>query len=299
MWFVFTLISIFMQGLVNYIDEYLTNNNKLPENSNIHKKIGGLVLISTLMSFVGAGLMMLIPHDSSISTFAKVLAITSSIPMVFMYVSYFWLLIAHPVHQVTPLFQISSLWLLLMELISGGSISKMSLLGIAVLMYGAYVLDAGTFKWKIPTKLLLISLPATFSSALALFMARIASETGSPIAFTYYQMMGVGFIGVLLFIFAKQYREGFLFRLKNQGKNFMGMSLLNESLAESSFLFGNMAVAIAPVAAFIPAMSGVQSIFVMLLFFLFPQGKRTKATLIQWFAVTLIALGVFFIEFFH
>ncbi len=299
MWIIFVLLSIFMQGLVNYIDEYLTNNNKLPEKSNIHTKIGGLVLISTLMSFAGAGLMTLLPHDPIISMQAKSLALASAIPMVIMYVSYFWLLIAYPVHQVTPLFQISSLWLLLMELMFGGSISKVALLGIFVLMYGAYVLDTGTFKWKIPTKLLLISLPATFCSALALFMARIATSTGSPIVFTAYQMLGVGIIGVLLFIFVKSYREGFLFRIKNQGKNFLGMSLINESLAEGSFLFGNMAVAIAPVAAFIPAMSGVQSIFVMLLFFLFPQGKRTKATLVQWFAVSLIAVGVFLIEYFH
>lgn len=297
MWIIYVLISIVMQGLVNYIDEFLTNNNKLSEKTDTHTKIGGLVLISTLTSFVGAGLMTFIPHDPIISDTAKFLAIASSIPMVVMYISYFWLLITYPVHQVTPLFQISSLWLLVMELIFGGSISSIALLGILVLMYGAYVLDAGTFKWKIPTKLLLISLPATFASALALYMARVASNTGSPIAFTYYQMLGVGIIGVLLFVFVKKYRDGFLFRIKHQGKVFLGMSLLNEGLAESSFLFGNMAVAIAPIAAFIPAMSGVQSIFVMILFFLFPQGKRTKATLIQWFAVILIAIGVFIIEY--
>jgi len=297
MWIFFALISIVMQGLVNYIDEFLTNNNKLSEKTDTHTKIGGLVLISTLMSFVGAGLMTFIPHDPIISNTAKILAITSAVPMVFMYISYFWLLITYPVHQVTPLFQISSLWLLLMELLFGGSVTALALLGIFVLMYGAYVLDAGTFKWKIPTKLLLISLPATFASALALWMARVASNTGSPIAFTYYQMLGVGIIGVLLFVFVKKYRDGFLFRIKHQGKVFLSMSLLNEGLAESSFLFGNMAVAIAPIAAFIPAMSGVQSIFVMILFFLFPQGKRTKATLIQWFAVILIAIGVFIIEY--
>ena len=285
-----------MQGLVNYIDEFLTNNNKLPENTNVHTKIGGLVLISTLMSFVGAGLMTLIPHDPAISTFAKVLAIGSAIPMVGMYISYFWLLITYPVHQVTPLFQISSVWLLTFELLSGGTISMTGLFGIFVLMYGAYILDAGTFKWKIPTKLLLICIPTTATWAIALYMARVATATVSPIVFSYYQMLGVGIIGVLLFIFIKKYREGSLFRIKNQGKVFLGLSLVNESLAEGSFLFGNMAVAITPVAAYVSAMSGVQSVFVMLLFFIFPQGKRTKATLIQWIAVFLIAIGVILLE---
>jgi drug/metabolite transporter (DMT)-like permease len=296
MWIIFATISIVMQGLVNYIDEFLTNNNKLPENTNVHTKIGGLVLISTLMSFAGAGLMTLIPHDPTISTFAKILAIGSAIPMVGMYISYFWLLITYPVHQVTPLFQISSIWLLTFELLSGGTISMTGLFGIFILMYGAYILDAGTFKWKIPTKLLLICIPATSTWAIALYMAKVATATASPIAFSYYQMLGVGIIGVLLFVFIKKYREGFLFRIKNQGKVFLGLSLVNESLAEGSFLFGNMAVAIAPVAAYVSAMSGVQSVFVMLLFFIFPQGKRTKATLIQWIAVILIAIGVWLLE---
>lgn len=297
MWIIFATISIVMQGLVNYIDEFLTNNNKLPENADVHTKIGGLVLISTIMSFVGAGLMTFIPHDPTISTYAKVLAIGSAIPMVAMYISYFWLLIKYPVHQVGPLFQISSIWLLTFELLSGTTISMMGLFGIFILMYGAYILDAGTFKWKIPTKLLLICIPATSTWAIALYMAKVATATASPIAFSYYQMLGVGIIGVLLFVFIKKYREGFLFRIKNQGKVFLGLSLVNESLAEGSFLFGNMAVAIAPIAAYVSAMAGVQSVFVMLLFFIFPQGKRTKATLIQWIAVILIAIGVVLLEF--
>jgi drug/metabolite transporter (DMT)-like permease len=296
MWFVFTLISIFMQGLVNYIDEFLTNNNKLPESSDKQTKIGGLVLISTLMSFVGAALMTFIPHDPIISNQAKILALSSAIPMVGMYISYFWLLITYPVHQVTPIFLISSLWLLLLELAFGGTITTVGLLGIFTLVYGAYVLDAGTFKWKIPTKLLLIGIPATSTWAIALYMAKVATESNSPIAFSYYQMLGVGIVGVLLFILIKKFRDGFLFRIKKQGKVFLGLSLVNESLAEGSFLFGNMAVSIAPVAAYITALSGVQSIFVLLLFWFFPQGKRTKATSIQWFAIILIMFGVFLIE---
>lgn len=127
-------------------------------------------------------------------------------------------------------------------------------------------------------------------------MAKVATVTTSPISFTYYQMLGVGIIGIILFIFVRKYREGFLFRIKNQGKVFLGLSLVNESLAEGSFLFANMAVAIAPVAAYVSAMAGVQSVFVMLLFFIFPQGKRTKATLVQWVAVFLIAVGVSLLE---
>jgi drug/metabolite transporter (DMT)-like permease len=216
--------------------------------------------------------------------------------MVTMYVTYFWLLITYPVHQVAPLFQLSALWLLFIELAFGGSVSSMGLIGILILVYGAYILDAGTFRWRIPTKLLMIALPVTSTWAIALYMARVATQEISPIVFSYYQMFAIGVIGVLMFLLIKKFREGFLFRIKNQGKVFLGLSLINESLAEGSFMFGNMAVAIAPVAAYITAMSGVQSVFVLLLFYLFPQGERTKVTPIQWIAVLLIGIGVLLIE---
>lgn len=285
-----------MQGSVNYIDEYLTNNNKLPEKTDIHTKIGGLLLISTLMSFVGAFLIWFFGRDTVLPSISFALAISSAIPMVAMYASYFYLLVIYPVHQVGPLFQISTLWLLAIEIFFGGSIAVSPLIGILIMMYGAYLLDAGTFKWQVPTKLLLTAIPATSTWAISLYMVRVASEHGSPVAISFWQMLGVGIIGTLLFTFVKKYREGFIFRIKNQGKNFLGMSLINESLAEGSFLFSNMAVAIAPVAAYVSAMAGVQSVFVLMLFHLFPQGKRTKVTPIQWLAVLLIAIGLFMLE---
>jgi uncharacterized membrane protein len=87
-----------------------------------------------------------------------------------------------------------------------------------------------------------------------------------------------------------------LFRIKHQGKKFLGLSLLNETFSETSYLFSSLAVAVAPVAAYVSAMSGVQGLFIILLMFLFPQGERTKVTKMQWIAAILITAGVFLIE---
>lgn len=296
MWFIYALIHVFLLALVNFTDEHLATNNKLPKKSDIHHKVGSVLLISTLMSFVGAALIASITGQTSLPPQAIYLAILSSIPMVTMYVTYFYLLQTYPVHLVAPLFQISSIWLLIFELLFGGSISVVGLFGIAVLMYGAYVLDAGTFRWKIPTKLLMITIPATSTWAIALFIVRKASEFGSPIAITFWQMVTIGIIGIGLFILVKKYRDGFIYRIKHQGKLFLGFSFANETFAEAGFIFSNLAVAIAPVAAYVTAMSGVQSIFVMILFLIFPHGKRAKVTRMQIVAVVLIAFGVLLIE---
>ena len=228
---------------------------------------------------------------------ALILATISAIPMVVMYASYFYLLNNYPVHQVEPLFQLSSIWLLLFEVVLGNHIPIFALIGIFFLIIGAYLLDSGTLKLQIPTKLLLIMLPATTMWSLSLLLVRQAATMVSPSVITFWQYIGIGSIGILLFLFVKKYREGFLFRIRHQGRTFLGMSFVNETFAETSYLLGNFAVAAAPVATFVTAMTGVQHIFLLLLFFLFPLSKRSKITKSQLFAILLIGVGVFFVEF--
>ena len=296
MWLVYALIQSFLLALVNYIDEHLVTSNKLPKEANIHTKVGSVLLISTLMCFAGAIITSTVSYGTTLSLEVKSIALLSAVPMVLMYASYFYLLQTYAVHQVVPLFQISSIWLLLIELFFGGSITIAGLVGMLVLIYGAYILDSGTFKWKIPTKLLAIAVPATSTWAISLYMVRLASEKGSVTSISVWQLIGTGIIGALLFFTVKRYREGLLYRFKNQGKRFFGFSLANETFAEGGYIFSNLAVAVAPVAAYVTAMSGVQSLFVLILFFLFPLKNRAKVTSMQWIAVALIMVGVFLIE---
>lgn len=296
MWFLFVIIHVFLLSLVNYIDEYLTRNNKLPKSTNIHTRIGGLLLVSTLFTLLGAMVLGIFLMDISLPQKALFLSLLSAVPMVLMFAAYFYLLTVYPVYQVLPLFQLSSLWLLLIELMSGGTITFVGLVGIVILIVGAYVLDSGTFKWQIPTKLLLIAIPSTLPWALALYFVREASQNESAAVVSFWQLVATGGIGILLFLFVKTYREGFLFRIKKQGKNFLGFSFLNESLSQGSYFFGNLAVALAPVATYVSAMSGVQSVFLLGLFYVFPQDKRTKITRTQAIAIFLIAIGIFLIE---
>lgn len=298
MWFLYVLVHVFLMSVVNYIDEYLTTNNKVDKGSDIHTKIGGLLLISTLMNFVGAFVVWVSVRNIGLPELSLVLSLLSAIPMVAMFASYFYLLTKYPVYQVAPLFLMSSIWLLFIELLFGGSASAIDIIGIATLLTGAYFLDAGTFRWQIPSKLLMAMIPATSAWAIALFLVRKASENGSAVAVSFWQYVGIACLGVILLLTVKKYRNGFLYRIKSQGKNFLGFSLINESVAQASFVFGNLAVAAAPLATYITAMSGVQSIFLLLLFIVLPINKhRTKITRLHVVSILLIVLGVFLIEF--
>jgi|GEM_PF-1573505 EamA-like transporter family. len=296
MWFISAIIHVFLMAVVNFTDEHLATDNKLPKKSNIHTKVGSVLIASTLMCFMGAILLGVITRDTTLGSIPMFLAIISAVTMVLYWASYFYLLQVYPVHQVVPLNQISSIWLLVIELLFGGSITIIGLLGIILLIYGAYILDAGTFKWQIPTKLFLIVIPATLTWSITLFLVRKASEFGSPTAIYFWQLIATGIIGLVLLMFVTKYREGFLFRIKHQGKKFLGLSLLNETFSETSYLFSSLAVAVAPVAAYVSAMSGIQGLFIILLMFLFPLSERTKVTKMQLIAAALITVGVFLIE---
>lgn len=296
MWFIYAVASVFLMALVLYIDEHLATSNKLPPGGNIHTKVGSVLLISTLMSFVGAALIFFTTRDINLSFEPMVLSLLSSIPMVIMYGAYFYLLQLYPVSQVGPIFQLSSIWLIIFELMDGGSISLAGLIAMIVLMYGAYILDAGTFKWKVPTKLLLIGFPVTASAAIPLYMARVAARYGSPTAFSFYQLIAIGILGIIIILLVPRYRQGFVYRIQHQGKKFLGLSLFNETFAQASFWLGNIAVALAPVGAYVSAMNGVQSLFVMFLLLLFPVGERSKTTKTQWIATVLISIGAILLE---
>jgi len=157
MWFIYAIIHVFLMAVVNFTDEKLVTDNKLPKKPNIHTKVGSILIASTLMCFMGAALLRLITHVTILDARPMYLAVISAITMVSYWASYFYLLQFYPVHQVVPLNQISSVWLLVIELLFGGSITLVGLLGIILLMYGAYILDSGTFKWQIPTRLFLIA----------------------------------------------------------------------------------------------------------------------------------------------
>lgn len=294
MWLLYVIIHVFLLSLTNYIDEYLTINTKVQERLDSHTKIGGLLLISTIFSYFGAVIIWLFVQDVHLEHLPLVLSLTSSIPIVIVFATYFYLLLRYPAYQVVPLFLISSVWLLLFESFSGETITFYSIVGILIVSLGAYFLDVGTFKWKIPSRLLLLSIPATTMWAIALFMMRVASETASPVIITFWQFLGIGTIGILLFIFVKRYREGLLLRIRHQSMNFLGFSFLNESLAQGAYFFGYLAIAAAPIAAYVTALSGLQGLFLLFFFFLFPLHKdRAKITRVHIVAILLITIGVF------
>lgn len=296
MWLLFTILFCLCLASVNYFDTYLAQSNPVSEKSSIHVQVGGVTIISTLMAVIGiVGLSFFIPSFEASKT-VVFLSIASAVPMVLFWIGYFSLLVKYPSHLVVSLFPISTVFLLLLEVAFGSSITIGALIGVAVLVVGAYLLDAGSFRWKIPTALLISILPFMFLRASSWYLVRSATENASELLVSWYQLVGIFFMGVILFA-VRPYRQGFLERMKKQGKSLLGFSVINESLSQLGYVFAIFAVAVAPLATYFTALGGIQSLLLISLLYLKPIKEKAQINRVQWFAIVLLAVGVFIIEF--
>jgi hypothetical protein len=122
---------------------------------------------------------------------------------------------------------------------------------------------------------------------------KIASFSIASSTLAFYQFLTIAAIGLLLLTLIKSYRLGFYDRIKNQGKLFVGFSIINELLAQGGYFFGIVAIAMVPVLSYYSSMGGFQGVFLLLLFLLFPLHERNRVTLAQGIGVILIGIGVY------
>jgi hypothetical protein len=296
MWLIYALCHMFLMALVNYLDEWLTHTSSTKLETGLHERIGGVLIMSTLLCSVGLVALYVFGGSMAMSRFGLTVALLSAIPYVGMMAGYFYLFQRYSAHQVVPLFGLSSIWLLGLELASGASITLMALAGIIVLIAGAYLLDNGSLKWKTPSQLFCAMALVSLCWALAMFSVKIVTLNDGAVATYFWQMVGIFCIGVILMIVVKPYRDGFVGRIRQEGKRFVGPSLMNESLSQASFLFATLAVAAAPLAVYFTASSGIQSIFLLALFYFFPLDKRNTVSVTQTVGVVGIAVGIALLE---
>jgi len=265
---------------------------------SIHKRIWWVLLASTIFWITSVLVLSFFIQDFTMTQKWLYLALFSAFPMTLMFASYFYLFQKFPAHQIVPLFWLSSIWLLSFELLSGASIPFLPLLWVLSLLYGAYMLDVGSFSWKIPTKLAALMIPVSFLWAFILYLILLLPENDTVLQYFFYQFIGITCIGIWLFICVKQYRDGFIQRIQKQGKIFLWWSVLNEWLSQMSFLTSMIAVSLAPLATYVTAISSAQYLFLFILFFLFPLHERNKITPVQVFAIVLMLLGIVIIDIF-
>ncbi len=298
MWLIFALISMFFMAFANYSDEYLTHSSASKESKNIHERIGGVLMMSVGLTLIGITACYFLSETIFIDSRAIYFSILASVPMLLCWTGYFYLFQKYSAHQVVPLFGLSSLWLLGIELSLGETITLISLCGVILLIICAYTLDNGSLKWKIPSSLFVSMLFISLSWALTGYLWRMAMEVqDASFAIYFWHLLAIFFMGFFLFLISP-YRRGVIHRIKTEKMHFVGHCFFNETCVQISFYFSVLAFAAAPLATYVTASGGIQSIMLLALFYFFPLEERNKISWIQMLSIVGIGVGICLLEIF-
>ena len=297
MWIFLTILYSFLFAVTNYTDELLAHKNSVEIKKGIFHQIGGVVLFSTLMGIVSCVVLLMLGKVTWSGDYRNIaIAFFSAVPMVVMWIGYFYFLVLYPANKAVPLFGLTTVWIFAIEIFFGATVSLIGLICIIVLIVGAYLVDSATFKLKVPSFLFFGMVIMTMLWSLSLLMMKQAvNYIGDGNAF-FWQFACVFILGLCMFVGVRQFRSGFVERIKQQGSFFIGLSMFNEISAQVTFYLTMLAIAAAPLAAYSTALASIQVLFVVIIMWLFPISERSRLNNIQILGICCIVLGVGLIQ---
>lgn len=301
-WFLIALIGPILWAIVNHIDKYLLSSRF--EGSNI----GALMIFSTLQcGFIVLPILFIVNHQIfSVPIGDIFLLIIIGVLSIFAIMPYMYALDEEEASVVIPLFQLIPIWGYFFSFIMlGESLNWLQILGCAFIIFGSAVItleedidEKIVFKKKVIWLMLLSTILFAFYETLFKF---VATDYGFVLS-SFWEYVGVLIMGIIFYLFVKNYRESFISLLKTQGSKIISLNIGSESLTIIGNIATNFALMIAPVALVL-TVSGVQPLFVfiigVILTFFFPKiysEKLSKKHIAQkLISITIIIIGSIFI----
>lgn len=239
-WFFIAIIGPFLYALTNHIDKILL------ERYFKQSGVGTLILFSSLLSVLALPFLLYIdPTVLDISLFnILVLAVLGVLNVL---VLWFYLLalmneeasVAVIFYQLVPVFG-----LVLGFFVLGEVLSQIQLISMAIIILGTTIISfevSSDNKFTLRRQTIFYMTVASFCWALSsvIFKSVALEENVWRTLFWEHLMMVI--VGILVFMFARSYRQNFLLALKENSKSILSLNVLNESL----YMLGNIAFSFA------------------------------------------------------
>ena len=285
-WFLIALIGPILWAVVNHIDKYLLSDRFKGSN------VGALMLFSTLLCFVILPVFYFINSDIfSPSVFNIIILIVVGLLTGLAMLPYMYALDQDESSIVVPLFQLIPIWgYFLAFVMLGETLNWVQMVGCLLIIFGSIVItleEDADEKIKFKKRTILLMLLSTVLIAVYETLFKFVAVDAGFVISTFWEQVGLLLIGIILFIFFKNYRVGFFNLLKTQGKKIISLNIGSESLSIIGNLATNFALIIAPVALVL-TVNGFQPLFVFiygviftLLFPKFCHEKLSKKHLVQ------------------
>ncbi len=254
MWIFLTFISVFLWSLVNISDHYLTEKNKA-----IGHPVGALVIFSSVFAIIVSALVYVFLGNSvAISWHSLWIVLIAGVCNLLWIVFYLNALADEEVSYVIPWFLTVPLFgYLFGYLFLGETLTTMQIIGGLIVIIGGLIFSVkkdkdengetlGTYsvKWK------LIGLMVVSSLLIALWITlfKFVAEATSFWQATFWEHIGLFIAGLMVLIFIKSYRDGFMGMLRKGGRQTLAINAFSETATIVGNLIANYAVLAVPVA---------------------------------------------------
>ncbi|MDD3662524.1 MAG: DMT family transporter [Candidatus Pacebacteria bacterium] len=248
-WFLIALGAPILWAIVNIVDDFLVSKYSQKEKE---RSSGGLVLFSSLIGLLIALFILFFRTGIfSISTFDKILLFVNGGLTVTWIILYLYALEIEEVSNIVPWFlMIPVFGYILGYFFLGEMLTLKQMIGSSVIILGSFFIsiDFSGQKNKIKSKPVLYMLGASLALAISGFIFKFVTISGDFWISSFWEYLGLGVLGLFLYLFVPKYRNEFLFMNKNGGKKIFVVNVLSELMSISGNLLTNFALLLAPIS---------------------------------------------------
>lgn len=262
-WFLLSLIGPFLWAIGNHIDKILI------EKYFKNKSMGSLMIFSSLIGLFFAPIILIFrPNVLNISPFFILVLFLSSI----IYLIYIWSYlkaleneeasVAIPFFQLIPVFAF-----ILGYFFLGETITRIQFLAMILIIAGACILSFEIDeenKFRLRKKTVFFMTISSLASAIESVIFKYIILKEDFWVSTFWYMLWIGVIGLLMLWLVKKYRKDFIYIIKNNSKAIIGLNGFNEILNIIGNTTINFAFLLAPISLVLLA-GAYQPVFVLLI----------------------------------
>jgi drug/metabolite transporter (DMT)-like permease len=245
-WFFIALTALFLWSLVNLFDQYLVERYSKGEYGS-----GGLVLFSSLVGIIVAFTISLFKSGLLlIPLLDKILLIVTGGISILWIILYLYTLEKEDVSAVVPWFlTVPVFGYGLGYVLLGETLTNQQFIGSAITLSGVLIISVDfsgnnrKFKWRTS----LIMLPACILIAICGVIFKYVTVGNDYWVSSFWEYIGLGFFGVLIYVFVPKFRNEFNFMNRTGGKKIFALNSISEILTIIGNLLTNYAILLAPV----------------------------------------------------
>ena len=232
-WFLIALGAPFLWSVVNIFDQYMVKKYSVGEKGS-----GGLVLFSSLIGiwaaiFIG----MILAGGLSISWI----------------IIYLYTIEVEDISFIVPWFSIVPIFgYILGYFFLGETLTSNQLIGMFIVIVGVILISIDfsveekfKFKWK-PALYLIIA--CFIIAVIGIIFKYVTVSDSSFWISSFWEYLGLGVFGILIYIFVPKYRREFNYMNKKGGKKIFSLNVFSEAITILGNLLSRYATLLAPIA---------------------------------------------------